>query len=123
MSERTATLAEVYRRALEAGDPALVPVCFTLDVLRKYTEAGASAMRTDNAGRLMVLGRFSVDFGIVDEARVIHLTWGDLLHRVPASERAHWLRHLAPLPVNERFLRMRLRPACVDDGELRPVGS
>lgn len=121
MSDTPPELIQTYARALEAGDGLAVPVCFRIEVLRKYADAGAALTRTDHVGRLMQLGRFGVDFGLVDDAGIIHLTLSDLLHRVPERERQHWLAHLVAPPASAKFLRMRMRPACVDDGEIRDL--
>lgn len=114
-------LVQTYRRALESGDGLSLPVFFGLEVLRRYQVQGASLSRTDHVGRLILPGRFGVDFGLVDAERVIHLTFSDFLYRVPERERDHWLAHLVTPAVSARFLRMRLRPSCVDDGELRDL--
>lgn len=118
-AQRVAT----FQHALENGDPGLLPVCFQMEVLDRYlSRQGCSGARTENAG-MLVCGRLQVDFGIVDAERLIHLTWSDFLHKVPASERGHWLAYLVTPPLNAKFLRMRLRPTCVDDGDIRPMSA
>jgi hypothetical protein len=114
-------LTQLARQALESGDPAGLPLTFTLEVLRPYREAGDTLIRTDHAGRLIRLGGFRLDFGIDDGSRTITVLLGDLLRSLPKPERARWAGCLVTGPVSERFLKMKLRPACVDDGELRPV--
>lgn len=114
-------LVKTLEKALAEENPLILPVYFRIDVLRKYRDEGATLVRTDNVGRLLVLGRFAVDFGLVADHGLIHLSFGDLLHKVPAAERPHWLAHLAAPPTSDKFLRMRIRPACTEDGELREL--
>jgi hypothetical protein len=108
------------RRALAAGDPALVQLHFDAGVLNRYREgANFSVIRTDTVGRVRQQGGWSLDFGISPEEDTIHAGWGDLL-RLPESEREHWAAHATLPPSSRMFLSMRLTPgSCFDDGEVR----
>lgn len=116
-------LTQLARQAFEAGDGAGLPVCFSLEVLRKYQEDGATLIRTKNAGRVMLLGpmSFRLDFGIHDDTRTITVLLGEFLRAVPKPERSRWAEFLVVPPLNERFLKMRVRSGCVDDGDLTPI--
>jgi len=109
------------RRALAAGDPALVQLHFAVAVLDRYREgASFSVIRTDTVGRVRQQGSWSLDFGIAPEEDAIHVGWGDL-QRLPEAEREHWAAHVVLLPASRMFLSMRLAPgSCFDDGEVRP---
>jgi hypothetical protein len=109
------------RRALAAGDPALVQLHFAVAVLDRYREGGAvSVIRTDSVGRVRQQGGWSLDFGIAPEEDAIHVAWADL-QRLPEAEREHWAGHATLLPSSRMFLSMRLAPgSCFDDGEVRP---
>lgn len=116
-------LQQLVRQAFESGDPAGLPLVFSREVLRKYKEAGAVLIRTKNAGRVMQVEplMLRIDFGIHDESGTISVILGEFLHNIPRRERAHWAEHLVAPPQNERFLKMRLRSGCVDDGDPEPM--
>jgi hypothetical protein len=99
----------------------MLPLSFSLEVLRKYKEAGAKLFRTRNAGRVMLMGSFRLDFGIDDQSRTITVLLGELLRLVPSGERAHWAAHIVSPPVNEQYLKMRTSRSCVDDGDVVPI--
>ena len=62
----------------------------------------------------------TLDFGIADEDRLIHVSAADLAQRLPAPEKQRWLTHVAALPVSGTFLVMRLGAGhCMDDGDVR----
>ncbi len=108
------------RRALVAGDPALLQLHFVTTVLDRYREGAAfSVIRTDTVGRVRQQGSWSLDFGIAPEEDAIHVAWSDL-QRLPESEREHWAAHATLPPSSRMFLSMRLAPgSCFDDGDVR----
>jgi hypothetical protein len=108
------------RRALVAGDPALLHLHFSAAVLDRYRgAAGFSVIRTDTVGRVRKQGGWSLDFGIAPEEHAIHVQVTDLL-RLPEPEREHWAANAVTLPASRMFLSMRLAPgSCFDDGEVR----
>jgi hypothetical protein len=114
-------LVKTLEAALEADNGLRLPVWFHIDVLRRYDEAGARLGRTDNVGQVFWVGKFSVDFGLIEAEKLIHLTFEDLLYKVPRAERAHWLSHLVHPPVAAKFLKMKLRPGCQEDGDYREL--
>jgi hypothetical protein len=116
-------LKVVYRRAMEAADPATLQLAFDAAVLDRYAADGAyQVMRTDSAGRVRKQGGWSLDFGIAGEDRIVHASWGALMNQLPASEREHWSAHATvAAAMSDNFLRMQLSPmSCFDDGDLRP---
>lgn len=108
------------RRALAAGDPALLELHFGTGVLDRYREGAVySVIRTDTVGRVRQQGGWSLDFGIAPEEEAIHVAWADLQH-LPESEREHWAAHATLPPSSRMFLSMRLAPgSCFDDGDVR----
>src|SRR5689334_19406310 len=110
----------LYRRVL-GGDAGLVQVWFTSNVLDKYRgTSGFRVLRTNSAGRLRSSGGWTLDFGIADDGRLIHVSAADLAQRVPTGDKPHWLAHVATLPVSGTFLVMRLGAGhCMDDGDVR----
>ena len=122
MAEQTTNpyLMQVYRRAFNSGDPALVQVTFRAAVLDKYRGApGYELIRTDTVGRIKREGGWSIDLGIAPGEETVHACLYDLLNALPEGERDHWAQHVA-MPASEKFLAMRLAPgSCFDDGEVR----
>jgi len=115
-------LKVAYRRALPAGDPALLQLAFESAVLDRYRENDAyQVIRTDSAGRVRKQGGWSLDFGIADGDRIVHASWRALTEQLPESEREHWAAHAAVAgALSDNFLRMQLSPmSCFDDGDLR----
>jgi hypothetical protein len=110
----------LYRRVL-AGDAGLAQVWFNAAVLDRYRElSGYRVLRTNSAGRVRAPGGWTLDFGIADEDRLIHVSAADLAQRLPPPEKQHWLTHIASLPVSGTFLVMRLGAGhCMDDGDVR----
>ena len=108
------------RRALAAGDPALLHVHFAVEVLDRYRGgAGFSVIRTDTVGKVRKEGGWTLDFGIAPDETMVHAQLGDLLH-LPENEREHWSAHARLLPASRMFLSMRLAPgSCFDDGDVR----
>jgi hypothetical protein len=108
------------RRALNAGDAALLQLHFAVAVLDRYRQgANFSVIRTDTVGRVRQQGGWSLDFGIAPQEDAIHVAWADL-QRLPESDREHWAAHATLPPSSRMFLSMRLTPgSCFDDGELR----
>ena len=111
----------VYRRALANRDPSLVQVSFDAAVLERYRgDAAFKVMRTNTAGRVKKQGGWSVDFGICEDERTIHISWSQVANNLPDNEREHWAMHAAGVALSENFLRMQLSPgSCFDDGDLR----
>ena len=111
-------------RALAAHDPGRLHLRFRAEVLQRYRElAGAQLVRTRSVGRVAVVpGRWSLDVGIVEGDREVHLPVEDLLDRLPETEWPHWMEHLVTSPLSANFLKMRLAgaAACIDDGETAP---
>jgi len=110
----------LYRRVL-GGDAGLAQVWFTANVLDKYRGAsGFRVLRTNSAGRLKSPAGWTIDFGIADDDRLIHVSAADLAQRLPPADKQHWLAHVATLPVSGTFLVMRLGAGhCMDDGDVR----
>jgi len=117
MSELASLYVQAAFEAKEAGD---LPLFFSMDVLQRYAQDGVRLMRSHNAGRLQSKEGWRLDFGIVDEARLIHAPAREVF-RLPKAERLHFAAHLHLPPLNERFLRLQMGGgACVDDGETQP---
>lgn len=113
-------VAGFYRLLLQRGDAGLAQVWFGLGVLDRYREAGYELIRTNTIGRVKKPGGWALDFGIVDEAGIIHASIGDVLQQVPEGERGHWCEHIASPPASANFLSVRLHPgSCFDDGDAR----
>lgn len=111
----------VYRRALGAGDPALLQLSFDAAVLARYREDAAyQLVRTNTAGRIRRQGGWSLDLGIAPDGTV-HASWGAIAAALPEGERAHWAAHaVASAAYSENFLHMQMSPgSCFDDGDLR----
>lgn len=111
-------LAQTYLTSIfEQRDEGAIPVCFDMEVLQKYAGGGYTLMRSKNAGLLRARQGWRLDFGIADEAGIIHTSIGDVF-KLPKSERSHFATYLKTGPLNGRFIQMRLGGgACVDDGE------
>ena len=103
------------------GDLGTAQLWFDARVLDRYRgQAEFRVIRTNSAGRVRVQGGWSVDFGIVDAAGLIHAPAGDIAQRLPPAEHRHWASHLLGLPTSRAFLSMRLAPgSCIDDGDTR----
>ena len=115
-------LKVAYRRALPAGDPALLQLAFESGVLDRYRENAAyQVIRTNSAGRVRKQGGWSLDFGIADDDRIVHASWRALTEQLPEGEREHWALHAAvAAALSDNFLRMQLSPmSCFDDGDVR----
>ncbi len=90
-------------------------------MLHRYLQApGAKILRSDTVGRLLRPGRPILDFGLVEDDRVIHLRFDDLVQLVAEDERDHWLDHLLMPPLSRSLLEMQRNPSsCHDDGPIR----
>ena len=116
----------VYRKALahavNDSDAGAVLLHFRAAVLREPLAApGAKILRSDTIGRLLIPAKPTLDFGIVEGDRLIHLRFRDLLALVPESQREHWLAHAVAPPHSRALVRMQANPAaCIDDGPIRP---
>lgn len=106
---------------LLGGDSGVAQLWFDQTVLDQYRQQkGSRIYRTNSAGRLKSPAGWTLDFGIADEDRIIHVSASDLAQRLPQAERKHWVDHLLTLPTSRNFLTMRLGAhSCVDDGDLR----
>lgn len=109
----------LYRRALT--NFGLTPVWFEARLLDRYrSQPGYRVIRSNSVGRLRSPTGWSIDFGIADNDRLLHLSVADLTQRLPPDEQAHWLAHLTAFPVSANFITMRLSAgACIDDGDIR----
>jgi hypothetical protein len=107
-------------RAL-SGDPGVVHLWFTQDVLDRYRgRDGWRVMRTNTVGRIRSGEGWTLDFGIADGGHLIHTSASELSQRLPAPERQHWAQHVVTPATSRNFMTMRLAPgSCIDDGDLR----
>lgn len=104
-------------QALAGKDPAALPLAVRADLLAEYSKEGLPLFRTRTAGLVRGEG-WSLDFGILDEERLLTLTLGDLF-RLPKKERERIAGYVLLPPVNARFLKMKLGAgACRDEGEI-----
>ena len=112
--------AMLYLKVL-GGDLGAAQIWFDQRVLDRYrAQAGFRVIRTNTAGRLRSPAGWALDFGIADDDRLIHASAADLVQRLPAPERQHWINHLITPPVSRNFLTMRLGAgSCIDDGDVR----
>jgi hypothetical protein len=103
------------------GELGATQVWFDQQVLDRYrAQADFRVIRTNTVGQLRSSARWSLDFGIADDDRLIHASAADLAQRLPPPERQHWVSHLVTPPVSRNFLTMRLGAgACLDDGDVR----
>jgi hypothetical protein len=114
----------MYRKVL-AGETGLAQIWFRSAVLDKYRGlSGYRVLRTNSAGRIRAAGGWTLDFGIADDDRLIHLSAADIAQRLPPAERQHWLNHILVPPVSGTFLVMRAGAGhCMDDGDTRDWGG
>lgn len=106
-----------FTKVFAQKDFGAVPICFDIRVLERYREAGLTLIRTRSAGRVQGQG-WRIDFGIVDDAGLIHAAAEDVF-QLPSAEREHWAAHVVVPALNARFLKMRLGlGACVDEGDI-----
>jgi hypothetical protein len=110
----------MYRKVL-AGEAGLAQIWFRSGVLDTYrTMSGFRVLRSNSAGRIRASGGWTLDFGIADDDRLIHVSAADLAQRLPPGERQHWLEHILTPPASGTFLVMRLGAGhCMDDGDVR----
>lgn len=103
------------------GTPEKIQLFFKADVLDTYREkSGFKIIRTDTSGRISKPGGWSLDFGISGEDdSIVHIAAEGFIHRLPETERDHWLDHMITLPVSENYLKGLIRPGCLDDGDIR----
>ena len=109
----------IVERAVARGEYGLLTLRFRASVLDRYRErADARLIRTRTVGRIAVVRGWSIDAGIAPDEEEIEVFASDFAERLPESERAHWLDHLAMQPSSANFALMRLSGnACIDDGE------
>ncbi len=124
MADRVEVLQQtLLRRMLASGDGSLLPLRFRAEVVAKYRAVeGAQVIRTQTVGRVALRGLWSLDMGIVDgdgaSDAEVHVTFGDVVERLPERERDHWVAHLIAGPASENYLQMKMAAsACIDDGE------
>ena len=112
---------EVYRRSFTKSDPSLIQVSLDVTVLDRYLGlSGYSITRTDTVGRIKREGGWTLDFGIADEDRTVHVSLENIFNVLPEGERGHWAEHVVTMPLSHNFLKMQLSPnSCIDDGEIR----
>ncbi len=114
-----AAAASFYLGLLNKDEAGLAQAWFSLDVLSRYRDQGFELIRSETVGRLKG-GGWTLDFGIVDEAGVLHASLRDLIAALPQGEREHWSAHVVTPAASANFLRMQLHPrSCIDDGEPR----
>jgi len=105
-------------QALVNKDTGALPICFDIAVLEKYRAAGYTLFRTKSAGRVQSPEGWRLDFGIVDDAGVIHASATDVC-KLPRAERQHFAAHVRMPPLNARFLKLHMGlGACVDEGDI-----
>jgi len=105
-------------QALVNKDTGALPICFDIAVLEKYRAAGYTLFRTKSAGRVQSPEGWRLDFGIVDDAGVIHASAADVC-KLPRAERQHFAAHVRMPPLNARFLKLHMGlGACVDEGDI-----
>ena len=121
LGEADAVYRRALARALESGDAGALPLFFRAQVLIAPLEAsGAQLLRTDTIGRLLAPGKPTLDFGLVDQDRLLHLRFRDLTELVPERDRDHWLAHLVAPPHSRVLLQMQAHPgSCHEDGPIR----
>lgn len=104
-------------QVLVGKDPSLMPLAVRADLVEEYRKEGFALFRTRTAGQVRAQG-WSLDFGILDEERLLTVTLGDLL-RLPKKERERIAGYVLLPPVNARFLKLKLGAgACRDEGEI-----
>jgi hypothetical protein len=108
----------LLRRALAARDASRLHVHFDGAVVDRYRAIeGAQLIRTRTVGRISLPRRWSLDLGIAPDG-TLHVTFQDLLDRLPDEELPHWIEHVMDLPASPTFLQMKMAgSACIDDGE------
>ena len=113
------TQRALVERAIARGEYGLLTLRFHAAVLDRYRgRADVRLLRTRTVGRIAVVRGWSIDAGIAPGEEEIEVFASDLAERLPESERAHWLDHLAAPPSSANFALMRLGGnACIDDGE------
>src|SRR3569833_344100 len=106
----------LYRKVM-AGEAAAAQLWFDQSVLDQYRgRPGWRVIRTDTVGRVRSPDGWSLDFGIADGDQLVHTSVTDVVERLPAPERVHWLEHLRTLPVSANFIVMRSGAgACISD--------
>ena len=116
------SFASTFAKKILAA-PALAQLSFNVAVLDLYLgKSGMTVSRTETVGRLKTAS-WSVDFGIAPDEKSIHLSVQLLIQRLPESEHAHWLEHIAADRWSENFLKMQSAHACIDDGGYRVWGE
>jgi hypothetical protein len=114
-------VAKQLYESVSHGKSERVQLFFDSSVLNQYREIdGFKIIRTDSSGRVSRTGSWNVDFGISgEEDSLIHISVESFLHRIPESERDHWVEFMVTLPVSRNFLKGIVRPGCLDDGMIR----
>ncbi len=112
---------QLYDKIANSKQADKAQLFFFAEVLNKYCDlADYKLIRTDTSGRISKRGSWSLDFGISGENdSIIHIPVEGFVHRIPETERSHWLGQMALLPVSVNFLKGLIRPGCIDDGPIR----
>lgn len=112
---------QLFTEIAKKGTPLKLQLFFEAKVLDRYSEkADVKIIRTDTSGRVSKRGVWSLDFGISgDDDGIIHISGEGFIHRLPESERDHWISHMITLPVSQNFIKGLIRPGCLDDGPIR----
>ena len=113
------TQRALVERAIARGEYGLLTLRFRASVRDRNRErADMRLLRTRTVGRIAVVRGWALDAGIAPGEEEIEVFASDFAERLPESERAHWLDHLAAPPSSANFALMRLSgTACIDDGE------
>jgi len=115
------TASHFYKKVLK--QPELAQVHFRVAVLDKYLALpDLKVTRTETVGRVKS-ATWNVDFGIAPGEKTLHVTLGQLIQKLPESERDHWLEHVQDASFSENYLKMQGSHACIDDGGLRAWGE
>lgn len=112
---------QLFSEIAKKGNPEKLQLFFEASVLDRYREKDdVKIIRTDTSGRVSKRGSWSMDFGISGEDdEIIHIAGEAFIHRLPETERDHWIDHMITLPVSHNFLKGLVRPGCLDDGPIR----
>lgn len=115
------TIRRFFSNMAAKGTPEKSQLFFDAGVLDAYRDqSDFKIIRTDTSGRISKPGGWSLDFGISGENdAIIHIAAEGFVHRLPETERDHWLDRMITLPVSDNFIKGLIRPGCLDDGDIR----
>lgn len=107
-----------FAKCLVEKDEGAVPLVFDMAVLNRYREAGYRLIRTRSAGRVQSPEGWRLDFGVTDEAGVIHAAVRDVW-KLPRGEREHLAQYVVAPGLSARYLNMQLgMGGCIDEGDI-----